>query len=107
MVSPRGKKLMRSCPFLSQKTVAMIFWVDGKVLRFFAVGVFGAIALIVAYSQVCDEIPRFHFPSQYSPESSYLDPHNAQGTPVPHPLNFFVIICQRFWHPTRAQFPIA
>jgi hypothetical protein len=71
MVSPRGKKVMRSGPFLSQKMVAMMFWVDREVLNFFAVDecVCGAIALIVAYSQVYDEIPKFRLPSQYSPES--------------------------------------
>jgi hypothetical protein len=51
MVSPRGKKLTGSGPFLSQKMGAMIFRFDGEVLNFFAVGecVCGAIALIVAY----------------------------------------------------------
>jgi hypothetical protein len=70
MVSPRGKKLMRSGPFLSQKKVAMIFRFDGKVLNFFRCWcVRGTIALIFAYSQVCDEIPKFHLLSQCSPES--------------------------------------
>jgi hypothetical protein len=78
MVSPQGKKLTRSGPFLSQKMVAMIFRFDGEVLNFLLLAsVCGAITLIVAYSQVCDEIPKFHLPSQYSPES-WLDFESTQ-----------------------------
>jgi hypothetical protein len=77
MVSSQSKKLMRSGPFPSQKMVAMIFRFDGAVLIFFAFGVCGAIALIVTYSQVCDEIPKFHLPSQYSQEvSGILNRHS-------------------------------
>jgi hypothetical protein len=48
----------------------MIFRFDDEVLSFsLSVNVCGVIALIVAYSQVCDEIPKFHLPSQYNPES--------------------------------------
>jgi hypothetical protein len=65
MVSPQSKKLTRSGPFLSQKTAAMIFQVDGEIFHFsLLVSVGGTNALIVAYSQVCDEIPKFHLPSQ-------------------------------------------
>jgi hypothetical protein len=53
MVSPQGKKLMRSVPFLSQKMVAKIFRFDGDVLNCsLLMSVCGAIALIATYSQV-------------------------------------------------------
>jgi hypothetical protein len=38
IVSPRGRKSTRRGPFLSQKTVAMIFLVDVDILNFFADG---------------------------------------------------------------------
>jgi hypothetical protein len=70
MVSPQGKKLTRSGPFLSHKTVAMIFLFDGEVLNFFAVGesVWRHCIDFYLFSGV-DEIPKFHLLSQYSPES--------------------------------------
>jgi hypothetical protein len=83
MVSSQSRILMRSGSFLSQKMVSMIFRFDGEVLNFLLlVSVCGTIALIVAYSQVCDDL------SQYSPESRHLDPCNVQGMPALQPLDF-------------------
>jgi hypothetical protein len=53
-----------------------------RLLSQLLVSVCGAIALTVAYSQVYDEIPKFHLPSQYSPESrrDFVSTHHFKHT---------------------------
>ena len=70
-VAPRGMKSTKRMPFMSQKTDAMNFFTAIEVLNFliFWGNVYGAIAVTVAWIQECGEKPKFHLPSQWSPES--------------------------------------
>lgn len=102
MVSPWGSKSSKSGPFLSQKMVGMIFHIHGDDLN-----VCGTIAMIVTYSYVCGEIPKFHPLTQCSPESCQFDLCYAQGCLRYSQSVFLEIVCQYFWHPVLTQFPIA
>ena len=79
-------------PFLSQKTDAMIFFIEIKVLNFSLWGnAYGVIAVIVAWIQQCGEATMFHLQSHWSPKTRLL-PSVARNTPVSfcdHPLNFW------------------
>jgi hypothetical protein len=83
-VAPGGMKSTSRMPFVSHKTDAMIIFTENEVLNFLVLvqcvwrhwggllGVYGAIAVSVAWIQECSENPMFHLQSQWSPEFHLL-----------------------------------